>query len=92
MQSLDPANIFRMALSAAVDAMGRASALLQRRQTGPATQQAEQNAIDRLKLMLAAMEAGKAGRSRQTKTVRAIQATETNPMAAARRRIAAWPN
>ena len=66
-QSLDPANVFRVALAAAVDEMGRASALLQRRQTGPATQQAEQNAIDRLKLMLTAMEAeepGKTGRRR----------------------------
>ena len=50
-----------MALSAAVDEMGRAAALLQRRQTGPATQQSEQNAIDRLKLMLAAMEPEKPG-------------------------------
>ena len=63
MQSLDPANIFRMALSVAVDAMGRASALLERRQTGPTTQEAEQNAIDRLKLILSAMEAEEPGKT-----------------------------
>lgn len=57
MQALDPANVFRLALSVAVDEMGRASTLLQRRQTGPTTQQAEQNAADRLKLILAAVEA-----------------------------------
>jgi len=61
MQSLEPVNIFRMALSAAVGEMGRASALLQQRQTGPTTQQAEQNAIDRLNLLLMAMEAEKPG-------------------------------
>ena len=64
-QALDPANVFRMALSAAVDEMGRAAALLQRRQTGPATQQSEQNAIDRLKLLLAAMEPEEPERKRQ---------------------------
>ena len=42
--------------------MGRASALLQRRQTGAATQQSEQNAIDRLKLMLTALEAEAPGK------------------------------
>ena len=63
LQSLDPANIFRVALSVAVDAMGRAAALLQRRQTGPATQAAEQNAIDRLKLILTAMEAEEPGKA-----------------------------
>ncbi len=56
MQSLDPANVFRMALSAASDAMSRASALLQQQKTGPTTQAAEQTAIDRLKLILTAME------------------------------------
>jgi hypothetical protein len=60
-QGLDPANIFRMALSAAVDEMGRAFSLLQQRQTGPATQQSEQNAVERLKLILAAMEPEKPG-------------------------------
>jgi hypothetical protein len=60
-QSLNPANIFRMALSAAVDEMGRAFTLLEQRQTGPATQQSEQNAIDRLKLILTAMEPEKPG-------------------------------
>ncbi len=60
-QSLDSANIFRVALSVAVDEMGRASALLQRRQTGPTTQTTEQNAIDRLKLILTAMEPEKPG-------------------------------
>ena len=56
-QSLDPANIFRAALSVAVEEMEQASALLQQRKTGPATQAAEQRAIDRLKLLLAALEA-----------------------------------
>ena len=80
-QSLDPANIFRVALSVAVDAMGRASALLQRRQTGPATQQAEQNAIDRLKLILAAMEAEEPGEDRKRRWSRAIRAGKPTPMA-----------
>ena len=62
-KSLDPANIFRMALSAAVDAMGRASALLERRQTGLTTQQSEQTAIDRLKLVLMALEAEEPGKT-----------------------------
>ena len=61
--SLDSANVFRMALSAAVDEMGRAGALLQRRQTGPTTQEAEQNAIDRLKLILTAMEPEEPGKT-----------------------------
>ena len=61
MQALDAANIFRVALSVAVDEMGRASALLEQRQTGATTQQSEQSAIDRLKLMLAAMEPEKPG-------------------------------
>ena len=61
-QSLDPANIIRVALETAIDEMGRVSALLQRRQTGPATQQAEQNAIGRLKLILTAMEAEEPGK------------------------------
>ncbi len=62
-KSLDTANVFRVALSAAVDAMGRASALLQQRQTGPTSQAAEQNAIDRLKLMLTALEAETPGKT-----------------------------
>jgi len=61
MQSLEPANLFRMALSVVVGEMGRASALLQRQQTGPTTQAAEQNVIDRLNLLLSAMEAEKPG-------------------------------
>jgi hypothetical protein len=56
MQSLEPANIFRTGLSLPVEEMGRASALLQRRQTGSATQDAEKSAIDRLKLLLIAAE------------------------------------
>jgi len=56
-QSLGPANVFRAGLGTVVDEMGRGSVLLQRRQLGPATQQAEQNAIDRLKMILSAMEA-----------------------------------
>ncbi len=56
MQSLGPANVFRMALATAVDAMGRASALLDQQKAGVATQGAEQYAIDRLKLILTAME------------------------------------
>ena len=43
--------------------MGRAATHLQRRQTGRITQEAEQNAIDRLKLLLAAMEPEKPGQS-----------------------------
>jgi len=56
-QSLDPANVFRAALGAVVDEMSRVTVLLQRRQLGPSTQQAEQNAIDRLKMILTATEA-----------------------------------
>ncbi len=62
-KSLDEGNVFRMALTAAVDAMGRAATHLQRRQTGRITQEAEQSAIDRLKLLLAAMEPEKPGQS-----------------------------
>ena len=62
-KALEPANIFGVALSAAVDEMGRAAALLQRRQAGLATQQAEQNALERLKLMLAAMEPEEPGKT-----------------------------
>ena len=53
-----------MALTAAVDAMGRAATHLQRRQTGRITQEAEQSGIDRLKLLLAGtMEPEKPGQS-----------------------------
>src|SRR5208282_2829546 len=55
------ADIFRVGLAVAVDEMGRASALLERRQTGTTTQEAEQFAIDRLKLLLAALEPEKPG-------------------------------
>ncbi|MGA2256852.1 MAG: hypothetical protein ABSG53_19550, partial [Thermoguttaceae bacterium] len=61
-QSLGPVNIFRVALEVAIDEMGRVSVLLQRRQTGPTTQRAEQNAIDRLKLILTAIEGEESGK------------------------------
>jgi hypothetical protein len=47
---------FHLALSAAQGEMGRAAALLDRRQTGPATQQAEKNALAKLDLVLKALE------------------------------------
>jgi hypothetical protein len=53
---MESANAFRLALSAAAEEMNRAAALLDRRQTGPATQQAEQVALSRLKMLLAALE------------------------------------
>ncbi len=61
-QSLDAANVFRLALETVAAPMARAVALLQQRQTGPATQQAEQGVIDRLKLILTAMEAEEPGK------------------------------
>jgi hypothetical protein len=55
-QSLAPANTFRLGLSAASSEMRRAEASLQEKQTGPATQRAEQAAIARLALLVAALE------------------------------------
>ena len=63
MQSFESANIFRMALSAPVGEMERASALLQRRLTGRTTQEAERNAVDRLKLVLTAIEPEEPGKT-----------------------------
>jgi hypothetical protein len=55
-QALEATNVFRAALSRPVEDMGRSAGLLQRRQTGSATQEAEKSAIDRLKMLLAAVE------------------------------------
>lgn len=54
--TLDAANVFRLAVSAATEEMRRAAAFLQEQRVDPTTQQAEQAAIDRLALLLAAME------------------------------------
>jgi hypothetical protein len=61
LRALATADVFRLALSSAVDEMGCAFELLQRRQTGPATQRFEQNAIDRIKQMLVALQAEEPG-------------------------------
>ncbi len=55
-RSLGEISAFRPGLSAAGDEMQRAAGLLQEQQTGSATQQAEQAAISRLALLLAAFE------------------------------------
>ena len=55
-ETLGPASTFRLGLSEAVAQMRRAGGLLQEQQIGLVTQQAEQAAIARLALLLAAME------------------------------------
>ncbi|MGD0898099.1 MAG: hypothetical protein ABR915_09715 [Thermoguttaceae bacterium] len=52
---------FHLVLAAAESDMGRAAALLDRRQTGAATQEAQQNALARLDLILKALEPEKPG-------------------------------
>jgi len=54
-QKLVGADVVNLALSGAAREMGRAAALLDRRQTGPPTQQAEQNALRRLGQLLEAL-------------------------------------
>ena len=49
------AGAFQLTLSRAGQSMGRAAALLNRRQTGPATQEAEEDALGRLDLLLEAL-------------------------------------
>ncbi len=58
-QQLAGAGAFHLALSAAGDEMGRAAEGLEQRQTGAATQQAEQNALARLALVLEALQPDK---------------------------------
>jgi hypothetical protein len=55
-RTLGAASALRLGLSAAADEMRSAAGLLQEQQIGPATQQAEHAATDRLALLLAAME------------------------------------
>jgi hypothetical protein len=55
-QSLDPASAFRLGLSAASAEMRQAAGFLQEQQTGLGTQRAEQAAITRLALLVAALE------------------------------------
>ncbi len=55
-EKLVGAEVFNLALSGAASEMGRAAALLDRRRTGAATQQAEQNALRRLDQLLEALE------------------------------------
>ncbi len=50
------AGAFRLALLAVRDEMGRAADELARRQTGPTAQQAQQSALDRLAILLTALE------------------------------------
>lgn len=52
---LDGAGAFQLTLSRAGGSMGRAAGLLNRRQTGPPTQEAEKNALGRLDLLLEAL-------------------------------------
>jgi hypothetical protein len=54
-ENLAAALAFHLALSGGGREMGRAAALLERRQTGPPTQQTEQNALARLQLILEAL-------------------------------------
>jgi hypothetical protein len=68
--SLDPAQVFRLGLSDASEDMRRAAEFLQDQHVGAATQQAEQAAIDRLALLLAAMEPENTDNSRQDDIVR----------------------
>ena len=62
-ESLAGTGGFHLALSTAGSAMDRAAALLDRRRTGPPTQQAEQDSLARLGLVLKAVEPERPGSS-----------------------------
>ncbi len=60
-EQMKGAGTFALAISAAGEAMGRAAAMLDRRQTDAAAQQAEQDALARLALVLEALKPDKPG-------------------------------